>query len=229
MSIRSTVFALLVVSAPALHAPTAAAQARAFPFPQPLPCAGPNVVPAGDRSALDAVLERCVRECRDEGDRYLARIDYAGALARFGDPAAAEAQYREAIAMRPDRPPEAIEAYNNYALLLDRQGRHAEAFDVLSRFSIEELRLYSFPATLKLWVMRQLGMDATQEAAQFFPFAGPRSGVQGGSFLPFPPMPATPNERPIEPDAFVRGSTMPVGTLPRAPRLEAPPDVPNDL
>lgn len=244
MIIRSVLSAWFVVAAAVLSAPPAAAQS--FPLPQPLPCAGPNVVPtaiqnladrtaaamraieersgawravrdlaeaacgAGDRATLDTVLERCIRECRDAGDRYLARVDYAGVLARFGDAAAAEAQYREAIAMRPGRPPEAIEAYNNYALHLDREGRPVEALEVLSRFSTEELRRYSFAGTLKLWVMRRLGMDVTAEAALIAPFPGAMVGAQRAQF-PFLPMPGTPNERPIEPLVVEAREDIPLG------------------
>ena len=57
-------------------------------------------------AALEAVFQRCIYDCRDASDRYLARIDYAGALERFGDVAGAESQYQQAIAMRPGRPPD---------------------------------------------------------------------------------------------------------------------------
>jgi tetratricopeptide (TPR) repeat protein len=90
---------------------------------------------AGDRATLTAAYERCTRECRDAGDRYLAHLDFAGALERFGDAAGAEREYLAAIALRPGGPPEAVEAYNRYALLLDRQGRPQDALAVLDRFT----------------------------------------------------------------------------------------------
>lgn len=78
---------------------------------------------AGDQATLAAAYERCTSGCRDPGERYLPHLDYAAALERFGDVVAAERQYQAAIALRPGRPPEAIEAYNRYALLLEQQAR----------------------------------------------------------------------------------------------------------
>ena len=152
---------------------------------------------AGDRSTLDAAFERCLRACADEGDRYLARVDYARTLERFGDAAAAEHEYVEAIAMRPGRPPEAIEAYNSYALLLAQQRRPQEALAVLNRFDADELRRYAFAGWLKLGVMRELGMDTRDEAAAIL---GPLfSGGPGASLRPFmAARGATPDERPLD-------------------------------
>jgi tetratricopeptide (TPR) repeat protein len=157
---------------------------------------------AGDRATLAAAYERCTRECRDVGDRYLAHLDFAGALERFGDGAGAEREYLAAIALRPGRPPEAIEAYNRYALLLDRQGRPQDALTVLDRFTAEERRLYSFAATLRLWVMRELGMDITgepapQPAVGFAPGVGLRAPVS-----PLALLPGQPDLTPIEPLAI---------------------------
>ena len=151
---------------------------------------------AGDRSALDAIFERCIRKCADEGDRYLARIDYARTLERFGAAAAAEEQYVAAIAMRPGRPPEAIEAYNSYALLLAQQRRPQEALAVLNRFDADELRRYAFAGWLKLGVMRELGMDTRDEAAAIL---GPLfSSGPGAPLRPFmAARGATPDERPL--------------------------------
>lgn len=158
---------------------------------------------AGDRATLAAAYERCVRECRDAGDRYLAHLDFAGALERFGDAAGAEREYLAAIALRPGRPPEAIEAYNRYALLLDRQGRPQDALALLERFTPEERGVYSFTASLRLWVMRELGMNLAGEPAPVPPplgFAdvlGPPPRVS-----PLALLPGQIDLRPIEPMAI---------------------------
>jgi tetratricopeptide (TPR) repeat protein len=156
---------------------------------------------AGDRAALAAAFERCSRECRDVGDRYLAHLDYASTLERFGDVAGAEREYLAAIALRPGRPPEAIEAYNRYALLLDRQGRPQDALAVLDRFTAEELGRHSFPALLRAWVMRELGMVTPTVSPPIAPggFGSPTGirspvGLMGG-------LPPTPEQVAIEPMA----------------------------
>lgn len=172
---------------------------------------------AGDRVTLAAAYERCVRECRDPGDRYLARLDYAGVLERFGDAEGAEREYLAAIALRPGRPTEAIEAYNRYALWLDRQGRPQDALAVLERFTPEERGAYSFAATLRLWVMRELGMDMANE-----PVAVPPAGFAAGGIRspvsPLARLPGQPDLTPIEPLAVEVQGEVVVGP----PRMTPP-------
>jgi tetratricopeptide (TPR) repeat protein len=148
----------------------------------------------GDRSALEAVFERCIRECTDAGDLYLAHLDYASALERFGDLSAAESHYRQAIATRQGPPVEALGAYNSLALLLDRARRPQEALNVLSVFSVTDIEQYSVIATLRLWFMRELGMDTSGAEARS---RRTMSGLTGAQFGGAPGGPPPGRSQPV--------------------------------
>jgi len=114
----------------------------------------------GDRTVLDIVFQRCIRECVDTADRYVAAVDYASALERFGDPQA-ELYYRRAIEMQPNHP-DAYEAYFRYSIYLERLGRTQQALDLWNEFSADDLRERPSAAAQKLRLMEELGMDTSE-------------------------------------------------------------------
>jgi tetratricopeptide (TPR) repeat protein len=88
----------------------------------------------GSRDAVDRVFARCFTACVDDTDRYVAEIEYAAVLERFGDALGAELHFQRAIALKAE-PEDALTAYTNYAAFLDRSGRPRDALELLNRFA----------------------------------------------------------------------------------------------
>lgn len=117
-----------------------------------------------DRTIIDELFQRCIAECVDTDDRYIANLDYAIALTRFGD-AKAEIYYGKAIELRSD-PRDAYEAYNRYAFYLEGAGRRQEALDLWTRFGEENLQQYPSAALMRSRLMRELSVDASNLQSQ---------------------------------------------------------------
>jgi tetratricopeptide (TPR) repeat protein len=118
---------------------------------------------SADRPRLDALFQRCMRECVEETDRYFAHVEYGAALERFGDDRAAETVFQQAIKLRGGLP-DGLVAYNRYALLLYRLGRTREALDLLNRLDPDELRPQSSVAQIKEGLMRELNLRSVERA-----------------------------------------------------------------
>jgi tetratricopeptide (TPR) repeat protein len=116
-----------------------------------------------DREGLDRVFQRCFAECTDVGDRYIAYIDYAATLERFGDPEA-EAYYRQAIATR-NNTVDSFEAYNRLSVYLQRMGRKQEALDLWNQWSAQDLQALPSAVATKRRLMNELGLDAANANA----------------------------------------------------------------
>jgi tetratricopeptide (TPR) repeat protein len=115
------------------------------------------------RDVVDRVFARCFTACVDEVDRYVAEIEYATTLERFGDALGAELHFQRAIALKPD-PESALTAYTNYAAFLDRSGRPRDALELLNRIPPDSNGARSmFP--LKVILMQKLGMQNSPEMA----------------------------------------------------------------
>jgi tetratricopeptide (TPR) repeat protein len=126
----------------------------------------------GSRDAVDRVFARCFTACVDETDRYVAEIEYATTLERFGDALGAELHFRRAIALKGE-PEDALTAYTNYAAFLDRSGRARDALELLNRFALDSRAAVSvYP--LKVQLMYKLGMgDSPEMKALMRAFIGP--------------------------------------------------------
>ncbi|HUO66556.1 MAG TPA: tetratricopeptide repeat protein [Gammaproteobacteria bacterium] len=117
----------------------------------------------GVRDVVDRVFTRCFTECVDETDRYVAEIEYATTLERFGDALGAELHFQRAIALK-DEPENALTAFTNYAAFLDRSGRPRDALELLNRIPANSNAARSmYP--LKLVLMQKLGMQGSPEMA----------------------------------------------------------------
>jgi hypothetical protein len=113
------------------------------------------------RDVVDRVFARCFTACLDEVDRYVAEVEYASTLERFGDSLGAELHFQRAIALKDD-PENALTAYTNYAMFLDRSGRPRDALELLNRIAPNSSAARSmFP--LKLMFMQKLGMRGSPE------------------------------------------------------------------
>lgn len=140
----------------------------------------------GARAAVEPLLQRCLRECADDRDRYVTHIAYASLLEGSGDLLGAETQYSAAIASRAD-PADAVTAYYNYALLLDRSGRPQDALNLLNRLP-QDPRTTSAVMPLKRWVMGELGIDTKDLLATM-----PRAPVGGPTDIPLSAIPIEDN------------------------------------
>ncbi len=117
----------------------------------------------GSRDVIDRVFARCFTQCVDDVDRYVAEIEYASTLERFGDALGAELHFQRAIALKAE-PETALTAYTNYAAFLDRSGRPRDALELLNRIPADSAGARSmFP--LKLMLMQKLGMKDSPEMA----------------------------------------------------------------
>ena len=117
----------------------------------------------GARDVVDRVFARCFTACVDDVDRYVAEIEYATTLERFGDALGAELHFQRAIALR-DGPENALTAYTNYTAFLDRSGRPRDALELLNRIPPDSNAARStFP--FKLMLMQKLGMQNSPEMA----------------------------------------------------------------
>jgi hypothetical protein len=117
----------------------------------------------GARDVVDRVFAHCFTACVDDVDRYVAEIDYAATLERFGDALGAELHFQRAIALKAE-PESALTAYTNYAAFLDRSGRPRDALELLNRIPPDSTGARSmFP--LKLMLMQKLGMQNSPEMA----------------------------------------------------------------
>src|SRR5262249_10840308 len=85
----------------------------------------------GSGATVDRVFAHCFTACMDETDRYVAEIEYAAVLERFGDGVGSELHYQRAIALKAE-PEDALTAYTNYAAFLDRVGRPRDALELLN-------------------------------------------------------------------------------------------------
>jgi hypothetical protein len=171
---------------------------------------------AGDRVALDTVYLRCFRECVDSGELHAAHLDYAGVLERFGDLANAELSYQQALALRPE--PDEIAAYNTYALFLDRNARPRDALDLLNRIPDETLRLHFSTFSLKLWVMKELGLDTGAADAELRRATTGLIGMRVGSPAPGAPPSAAPPPLVSQQDAIslarsLAGQSEPIASI----------------
>lgn len=115
----------------------------------------------GSREAVDRVFARCFTACVDDTDRYVAEIEYATVLERFGDALGAELHFQRAIALRAE-PDDALTAYTNYAAFLDRSGRPRDALELLARFPLDSrAAVWVYP--LQVGLMYKLGMGDSPE------------------------------------------------------------------
>jgi hypothetical protein len=115
----------------------------------------------GSRDAVDRVFARCTTACVDATDRYVAEIEYAAVLERFGDAVGSELHYQRAIAMKAE-PEDALTGYTNYAAFLDRIGRPRDALELLNRIAPDSRAAVSvYP--IQMGLMLKLGMGDSPE------------------------------------------------------------------
>lgn len=112
----------------------------------------------GDRTMLDSVFRQFLAVRSDERNRYLALFDYGRALAKFGDQAAADRQFIEAITLRPDRE-DGFGARMAFAFHLRDTGRPQQALDVLREFDEEDRKHHLSLALLRQELMHAVGVD----------------------------------------------------------------------
>ena len=150
----------------------------------------------GSRAVVDRVFARCFTACVDETDRYVAEIEYATVLERFGDGLGAELHFQRAIALKTD-PEDALTSYTNYATFLDRSGRPRDALELLKRFPLDSRAAVSvYP--LKMGLMLKLGMgDSPEMAALTRAFRGP-DGAGGPMRFGRPPIDVPMSAMPVE-------------------------------
>ena len=169
----------------------------------------------GSREVVDRVFTRCFTACADATDRYVAEIEYAAVLERFGDTLGAELHYQRAIALKA-APEDALTAYTNYAALLDRNGRPRDALELLDHISLDSAAAAAvYP--LKVDLLNKLGMgDSPEMKALLAAFVGP-NGAGGPMRFGRPPIDVPRSAIPVEDN--------PLAQRPFAKRIEVSGDV----
>jgi hypothetical protein len=150
----------------------------------------------GSRDAVDRVFAHCFVACTDETDRYVAEIEYATVLERFGDALNAELHFQRAIALKAE-PEDALTAYTNYAAFLDRSDRPRDALELLNRFAPDSRAAVAvYP--LQMGLMYKLGMgDSPEMKALVRAHVGP-DGAGGPMRFGRPPIDVPLSAMPIE-------------------------------
>jgi hypothetical protein len=150
----------------------------------------------GSREVVDRVFARCFTACADETDRYVAEIEYAAVLERFGDALGAELHFQRAIALKA-APEDALTAYVNYAAFLDRSGRPRDALELLKRFPPDSRgAVWVYP--LQMGLMYKLGMgDSPEMKALVQAHVGP-DGAGGPMRFGRPPIDVPLSAIPVE-------------------------------
>jgi tetratricopeptide (TPR) repeat protein len=117
-------------------------------------------VKLGDIELLHSYFLPVLETERNENYLYIARIDYATGLEKFGFLAEAETLLRDAIRMRPRA--DAYEAKYHYIQLLTRQGRDFEALEVIESMTSERRNGFNSELLyLEKSVIEKLGYDET--------------------------------------------------------------------
>jgi hypothetical protein len=150
----------------------------------------------GSRDAVDRVFAHCLTACVDATDRYVAEIEYAAVLERFGDALGSDLHYQRAIAMKAE-PEDALTAYTNYAAFLDRVGRPRDALELLNRIAPDSRAAVSvYP--LQIGLLLKLGMgDSPEMKALVRAHIGP-DGAGGPMRFGRPPIDVPMSAIPVE-------------------------------